>query len=118
VIYGAGFMAASTVAIGFLSMGVWVHHMFATGLDNTTLYVFAFTSMLIAIPTGVKVWNWLATMWGGSIRFTTAMLFATAFVLQFTIGGLTGVAFAAVPIDWQLTDTYFVVAHFHYVLLG
>jgi cytochrome c oxidase subunit I len=118
VIYGAGFMAASTVAIGFLSFGVWMHHMFATGLGFSVLYVFALSSMLIAVPTGIKVWNWIATMWGGSLRFTTSMLFAMAFVVQFTIGGLSGVTFAAIPLDWQLTDTYFVVAHIHYVLLG
>lgn len=118
VIYGAGFMAASTVAIGFLSFGVWMHHMFATGLGFSVLYVFGATSLLIAVPTGVKIWNWIATMWGGSIRLNTAMLFAIAFLIQFTIGGLSGVAFAAIPIDWQLTDSYFVVAHIHYVLLG
>ena len=118
VIYGYGFLALSTVAIAFLSFGVWVHHMFATGLGFPIYYIFAGASMLIAVPTGVKIFNWIATMWGGSIRFPTAMLFATAFLIQFTIGGLSGVAFAAVPIDWQLTDTYFVVAHFHYVLFG
>ena len=111
-------MAASTVAITFLSFGVWMHHMFATGLGFSVLYVFALSSLLIAVPTGIKVWNWIATMWGGTIRFTTAMLFATAFVIQFTIGGLSGVTFAVIPIDWQLTDSYFVVAHIHYVLLG
>ena len=118
VIYGYGYMAASTVAIAFLSFGVWIHHMFATGLQPVILYVFAASSMLIAVPTGIKIFNWIATMWGGSIRFTTAMLFATAFLIQFTVGGLSGVTFAAVPIDWQLTDSYFVVAHIHYVLLG
>jgi heme/copper-type cytochrome/quinol oxidase subunit 1 len=118
VIYGYGFLAASTVAIGFLSVGVWMHHMFATGLGSSVLYVFAASSMLIAVPTGIKIWNWIATMWGGTIRFNVAMLFATAFLLQFTIGGLSGVTFAAIPIDWQLTDSYFVVAHIHYVLLG
>jgi len=118
VIYGAGFLAASTVAIGFLSFGVWMHHMFATGLGFSVLYVFAVSSLLIAVPTGIKVWTWIATMWGGKIRFTTAMLFATAFVIQFTIGGLSGVTFAVIPLDWQLTDSYYVVAHIHYVLLG
>jgi cytochrome c oxidase subunit I len=118
VIYGAGFMAASTVAIAFLSFGVWMHHMFATGLGFSVLYVFAVSSLLIAVPTGIKVWTWIGTMWGGSIRFNTAMLFATAFVIQFTIGGLSGVTFAVIPLDWQLTDSYFVVAHIHYVLLG
>ena len=117
-IYGYGFIAASTVAIAFLSYGVWVHHMFTAGLSRVMYYVFAASSMLIAVPTGVKIFNWIATMWGGAIRFTTAMLFATAFLIEFTVGGLSGVAFATVPIDWQTTDTYFVVAHFHYVLFG
>jgi heme/copper-type cytochrome/quinol oxidase subunit 1 len=116
--YGYGLMATSTVAIAFLSFGVWIHHMFATGLGFAVLYIFAASSMLIAVPTGIKVFNWIATMWGGTIRFTTAMLFATAFLIQFTIGGLSGVTFAAIPLDWQLTDSYFVVAHIHYVLLG
>jgi cytochrome c oxidase subunit 1/cytochrome c oxidase subunit I+III len=118
VIYGYGFLAASTIAIAFLSFGVWVHHMFATGLGFPVYYVFAGASMLIAVPTGIKIFNWIATMWGGAIRFTTSMLFATAFLIQFTVGGLSGVAFAAVPVDWQVTDSYFVVAHLHYVLLG
>ena len=118
VIYGYPFVAGSTVAIGFLSFGVWIHHMFATGLGFAIYYVFAGASMLIAIPTGVKIYNWTATLWGGSIRFTTAMLFVTAFLIQFTIGGLSGVAFSAIPVDWQATDSYFVVAHLHYVLLG
>ncbi|HEY9712168.1 MAG TPA: cbb3-type cytochrome c oxidase subunit I, partial [Chroococcales cyanobacterium] len=118
VIYGAGFMAASSVAIAFLSFGLWIHHMFSTGLSFAVLYIFALSSLLIAVPTGIKVWNWIATMWGGSIRFTSAMLFATAFIAQFTIGGLSGVTFAVIPLDWQLTDSYFVVAHIHYVLLG
>jgi cytochrome c oxidase subunit I len=117
-IFGYGFVAASTVAIAFLSYGVWVHHMFAVGLGQVIDYVFAASSMLIAVPTGVKIFNWSATMWGGSVRMTTAMLFALAFLIEFTIGGLTGVMFATVPLDWQLTDTYFVVAHFHYVLFG
>jgi len=117
-IFGYAFLAASTLAIGFLSFGVWVHHMFVTGLGQPVYYVFALASMLIAIPTGIKIFNWIATMWGGTIRFTTSMLFATAFIIQFTVGGLSGIAFAAIPIDWELTDSYFVVAHIHYVLLG
>jgi len=92
--------------------------MFAVSLGRVLLSVFAASSMLIAVPTGVKIFSWSATMFGGSIRFTTAMLFAIAFLLEFTIGGLSGIAFATVPVDWQLTDTYFVVAHFHYVLFG
>ncbi len=117
-IFGYDFMAASTLAIAFLSYGVWVHHMFAVALGKVVLAAFAASSMLIAVPTGVKIFSWTATMIGGSIRFTTAMLFAIAFLLEFTIGGLSGIGFAMVPLDWQLTDTYFVVAHFHYVLFG
>jgi cytochrome c oxidase subunit 1/cytochrome c oxidase subunit I+III len=117
-IYGYGFVAASTVAIALLSLGVWAHHMFAVGLGHAFDYVFAAGSMLIAVPTGVKIFNWIATMWGGAIRFTTAMWFAIGFLVMFTIGGLTGVTFATLPIDWQVTDTYYVVAHMHYVLFG
>ncbi len=117
-IFGYGFVAASTVAIGLLSFGVWAHHMFAVGLGKPWDYAMAATSMLIAVPTGVKIFNWIATMWGGAIRFTTSMMFATAFLIEFTIGGLSGVTFAVVPVDWQVTDTYYVVAHLHYVLFG
>lgn len=117
-IFGYEFVAASTVAIALLSFGVWAHHMFAVGLGTTFDAFFAATSMLIAVPTGVKIFNWIATMWGGSILFKTAMLFTMAFLVDFTIGGLSGVGFAIVPIDWRLTDTYFVVAHIHYVFLG
>jgi cytochrome c oxidase subunit 1/cytochrome c oxidase subunit I+III len=117
-IFGYEFVAASTVAIAILSFGVWAHHMFAAGLGHRADIFFAAGSLAIAVPTGVKTFNWIATMWGGAIRFTTAMLFATAFLLQFVIGGLSGVTFAAAPIDWQVTDTYYVVAHFHYVLFG
>ncbi len=117
-IFGYEFVAASSVAITLLSFGVWAHHMFAVGLGTTFNSFFAATSMLIAIPTGIKIFNWLATMWGGSIRLTTSMLFAIAFLIDFTIGGLSGVGFAIVPVDWRLTDTYFVVAHIHYVFIG
>ncbi len=117
-IFGYGFVAGSTVAIGLLSFGVWAHHMFAVGLGHGFDLFFAASSALIAVPTGIKIFNWIATMWGGSIRFTTAMLFAVAFLIEFTIGGLSGVVFAVAPMDWQLTDTYFVVAHMHYVLFG
>jgi len=117
-IFGYEFVAASTVAISILSFAVWAHHMFAVGLGYQANLFFAAGSMLIAIPTGVKIFNWTATMWGGSIRFTTAMLFAMAFLVEFVIGGLSGVMFAVTPIDWSLTDRYFVVAHFHYVLFG
>ncbi len=117
-IFGYEFVAASTVAIGLLSFGVWAHHMFAVGMGHPMDLFFAATSMLIAVPTGVKIFAWSATLWGGSIRLTTAMLFALAFLIQFTIGGLSGVTFAVVPTDWQTTDTYYLVAHLHYVLVG
>ena len=117
-IYGYPFVAASSAVIVLLSYGVWGHHMFAVGLGVTADIFFAIGSLLIAIPTGLKIFNWTATLWGGAIRLTTAMMFSIAFLLLFVIGGLSGVMFAAVPVDWQLTDTYFVVAHFHYVLIG
>ena len=117
-IFGYEFIAASSVAIMLLSFGVWAHHMFAVGLGTTFNAFFAATSMLIAVPTGVKIFNWIATVWGGSVQLKTAMLFALALIVNFTIGGLSGVGFALVPVDWRLTDTYFVVAHIHYVLIG
>jgi cytochrome c oxidase subunit I len=117
-IFGYTSVALATLGIGFLSMIVWAHHMFAVGLGTLADAFFAASSMLIAVPTGVKIFNWLATMWGGTLRFQTAMLFAIGFVGMFTIGGLSGVMFAVPPIDWQMTDTYFVVAHLHYVLFG
>ncbi len=117
-IFGYRFMAGSAVAIAFLSFSVWAHHMFAVGLSTAENIFFAVSSMLIAVPTGVKIFNWLATMWGGRIRFTVAMLFAVGFIAMFLIGGLTGVTLAVVPIDWQVTDSYYVVAHLHYVLFG
>jgi cytochrome c oxidase subunit I len=117
-IFGYPFVAASTVAIALLSLGVWAHHMFAVGMGRTLDAFFGAASLLIAVPTGVKVFNWSTTLYGGSVRLTTAMLFAIAFLVQFTLGGLSGVTFATVPLDWQMTDTYYVVAHFHYVLFG
>ncbi len=117
-IYGYEFVAASSVAIAFLSFTVWAHHMFAVGMSDVANLAFGVASMLIAVPTGVKIFNWTATMYGGRIRFTTAMMFAVAFLITFTIGGLSGVSFAIFPLDWQLTDTYYLVAHFHYVLFG
>jgi len=116
-IFGYGFVAGSTIAIGFLSFGVWAHHMFAVGLGFGFNAFTAGATMLISIPTGIKIFSWIATMWGGSLRFTTAMLFAIAFLITFTIGGITGVTFAIVPTDWQTTDTYYVVAHLHYVFV-
>jgi cytochrome c oxidase subunit 1/cytochrome c oxidase subunit I+III len=117
-IFGYAFVAGSTLAIGFLSMGVWAHHMFAAGLGFAWDVFFGASSVLIAIPTGIKVFNWTATLWGGSLRLTTAMLFAIGFIISFTAGGLSGVTLAIVPIDWQVTDSYYVVAHFHYVIVG
>jgi cytochrome c oxidase subunit 1 len=117
-IFGYSFVAASSVAIALLAFGVWIHHMFAVGLGNTVNSFFSASSMLIGIPTGIKIFNWMATMYGGRIRFSVSMMFAIAFLVEFTIGGLSGIAFSIVPIDWQLTDTYYVVAHLHYVFVG
>jgi len=117
-LFGYSFIAWSTVAIGFLSFGVWAHHMFAAGLPLVAEGFFAFSTVIIAIPTAVKIFNWMATLWGGSLIFTSALLNAVAFVSMFTIGGLTGVMLGVVPIDWQVNSSYFVVAHFHYVLFG
>ncbi len=117
-IFGYGFIVASGMAIAFLSFLVWAHHMFAVGMGPIPDAFFGASSMVIAVPTGVKVFSWLATMWRGRIRLTTPMLFAVGFLTLFTIGGISGVHFAIVPIDWQTTDTYYVVAHFHYVLFG
>jgi cytochrome c oxidase subunit 1 len=118
VIFGYPTLVAATVAIGFISMGVWAHHMFTVGLGRTPNALFAASTMLIAVPTGVKIFNWLGTIYGGRIRFDTPMLFCTAFLFQFLCAGLTGVMLAVVPFDWQLSDSYFVVAHFHFVLIG
>jgi cytochrome c oxidase subunit 1 len=118
VIFGYPMVVAASLAIGFLSMTVWAHHMFAVGMGAPLNSAFAASTMLIAVPTGIKIFNWVATMYGGRIRFATPMLFACAFLFQFLCAGLTGVMLAVVPFNWQVTDTYFVVAHFHYVLVG
>ncbi|MEY2478882.1 MAG: cytochrome c oxidase subunit, partial [Actinomycetota bacterium] len=117
-LFGYPVVVFSGIAIGFMGWGVWVHHMFATGLGPVAISAFSVSTMFIAVPTGVKIFNWLATCWGGSIRFRTAMLFAMGFIFMFTIGGLSGVTHAISPHDRQQTDTYYVVAHFHYVLFG
>jgi cytochrome c oxidase subunit 1 len=117
-LFGYAVVVFSGIAIGFLGWGVWAHHMFATGLGPVAISAFGLSTMLIAIPTGVKIFNWLGTVWKGSVRLTTAMLFSLGFIAQFTIGGLSGVLHSVVPADTQQTDTYFVVAHFHYVLFG
>jgi len=118
VIFGYPIMVAAVVAIFFISMGVWAHHMFVVGLSPTANTFFAASTMLIAVPTGIKIFNWLATMWGGKLIFATPMLFCIGFLFQFLCAGLTGVMLGVVPFDWQLSDSYFVVAHFHYVLIG
>ena len=117
-LFGYNTMVYSGILIGMISWGVWAHHMFTTGLGPVPDAFFAVSSMLIAIPTGVKIFNWLATMWGGSIRFTTPMLFAIGLIALFTIGGVSGMMHAVAPSDLQQHDTYFVVAHFHYVIVG
>jgi cytochrome c oxidase subunit 1 len=117
-IFGRPAMIGATLAIGMVSVGVWAHHMFAVGMTAPSNIFFVASTMVVGIPTGIKIFNWLGTMYGGKIRFDTPMLFCTAFLFQFLIAGLTGVMMAAAPFDWQLTDSYFVVAHFHYVLLG
>jgi cytochrome c oxidase subunit 1 len=117
-IFGYKAIVLATVAIGFYSLLVWGHHMFTVGFPNSLNAFFMIASMIIAVPTGVKIFNWLATLWRGNISLETPMLFALGFVSVFTIGGLSGIYLAAFPIDWQVHDTYFVVAHFHYVLFG
>ncbi|MBU6428375.1 MAG: cbb3-type cytochrome c oxidase subunit I, partial [Cyanobacteria bacterium REEB65] len=117
-IFGYMAIAYSSVAIAFLAFIVWAHHMFATGISATVLSFFMFATMLIAIPTGIKIFSWIATLWGGTIHFKTPLLFAVAFVAFFTIGGLSGIFLASIPVDLQVTDTYFVVAHIHYVLFA
>jgi cytochrome c oxidase subunit 1 len=116
--FGYPIMVAATVAIGFLSMAVWAHHMFTVGMSSNANTFFVLSTMAIGVPTGIKIFNWLATMWGGKIHFQTPMLFCIAFLFQFLIAGLTGIMLSAAPFDWQLGNSYFVVAHFHYVIVG
>ena len=117
-LFGYAAMVFAGVAIGFLGWAVWSHHMFTTGLGAVPRVVFATSTMIIGVPTGIKIFNWLSTMWGGSIRFTTAMYFSVSFIALFTIGGISGVMHASPPVDQQQQDTYFIVAHLHYVLVG
>jgi cytochrome c oxidase subunit 1 len=117
-LFGYSVMVFSGIAIGFMGWGVWAHHMFATGLGPVAVSAFSLSTMFIAVPTGVKIFNWIGTMWGGRIRVTPPLLFAAGFVAMFTVGGLSGVTHAIVPSDTQQTDTYYIVAHFHYVLFG
>jgi cytochrome c oxidase subunit 1 len=115
-LFGRAAMVGAVVAIGFISLGVWAHHMFAVGLTSWAQSFFVASSMLVGVPTGIKIFNWTATMYGGRISFKTPMLFCCAFLLQFLVAGLTGIMLAVAPFDWQLHDSYFVVAHFHFTL--
>lgn len=117
-IFGYGAVVFSGIAIGFLGFTVWAHHMFAVGLNPIANAVFSADSMIIAVPTSIKIFNWIATMWGGKLYIKTPLLFAIGFLAMFIIGGLSGVSLAVVPIDFQVEDSYFVVAHLHYVLFG
>jgi cytochrome c oxidase subunit I len=117
-IFGYKAIAYSTLAIGFLGYIVWVHHMFVTGIPASVRTVFMINTMIIGVPTGVKIFNWVATIWGGRLQLRTPMLFAIGFVANFLIGGLDGIFLASIPVDYALTDTYWVVSHIHYVLFG
>ncbi len=117
-IFGRPAMVGAVVAIGFISLGVWAHHMFTVGMSSLSNTFFAASTMLVSIPTGIKLFNWIATMWGGKIRLATPMLFCLGFLFQFLVAGLTGVMLGVAPFDWQLGDSYFVVAHFHFTLIG
>ncbi len=117
-IFGYPAMVAATLLIGFISVGVWAHHMFSVGMTAMGNTFFVVSTLLIAVPTGIKIFNWLGTLYGGQIRFELPMLFCLAFLFQFLIAGLTGVMLGVAPFNWQLTDSYFVVAHFHYTLVG
>jgi cytochrome c oxidase subunit 1 len=116
--FGYPVMVAATIAIGFISVSVWAHHMFTVGMSSGANLFFVLSTMAIAVPTGIKIFNWLATMWGGKIEFKAPMLFCIAFLFQFLIAGLTGVMLGVAPFNWQLGSSYFVVAHFHYVIVG
>jgi cytochrome c oxidase subunit 1 len=116
--FGYPVMVAATLAIGFVSVSVWAHHMFTVGMSSAANTFFVLSTMAIAVPTGIKIFNWLATMWGGKIELRTPMLFCIAFLFQFLIAGLTGVMLGSAPFNWQLGNSYFVVAHFHYVIVG
>jgi len=117
-IFGYPVMVAATVGIGFVSFGVWAHHMFTVGMNSYANSFFVITTMVVGVPTGIKIFNWLGTMWGGKLHFQTPMLFCVGFLFQFLIAGLTGIMLGAAPFDWQLGNSYFVVAHFHYVIVG
>jgi cytochrome c oxidase subunit 1 len=117
-LFGHAFIGWSSVFIGILGFAVWAHHMFQVGSPLSVDTFFATVSMIIAVPTGVKIFNWISTLWGGALRLKTSMLFALGFMSMFIIGGISGVMLAIVPVNWQVHDTYFVVGHIHYVLFG
>jgi cytochrome c oxidase subunit I len=117
-IFGYPAMVTATMLIGLISVGVWAHHMFSVGMTAMSNTFFVASTLAVGVPTGIKIFNWLGTLYGGQIRFELPMLFSLAFLFQFLIAGLTGVMLGAAPFDWQLTDSYFVVAHFHYTLVG
>ena len=117
-IFGYPAMVAASVGIAFISLGVWAHHMFTIGMTSFGNAFFTLSTMLVSIPTGIKTFNWLATIWGGRVRFALPMMFSVAFLFQWLIAGLTGIMLSVSPWNWQLHNSYFVVAHFHYVLVG
>src|SRR6266702_23115 len=117
-LFGAPVVIYSGIMIGFLGFGVWSHHMFSVGMGPVADAAFSISTMLIAVPTGVKILNWIGTLWGGRIHFATPLYFSLGFIAMFTLGGLSGVMHASPPVDLQQTDSYFIVAHFHYVLFG
>src|SRR5580692_6557018 len=117
-IFGYPAMVAATVGIGFVSLSVWAHHMFTVGMGAGANTFFVLSTMAISVPTGIKIFNWLATIWGGKIHYTASMMFSVGFLFQFLVAGLTGIMLSVAPFDWQLGGSYFVVAHFHYVLVG
>ena len=118
VIFGYSFMVAATIAIGLVAVGVWAHHMFTVGMGRGLNIWFAVITMVVGIPTGIKLFNWIATMYGGKIQMKTPMLFCIGFLGQFLVAGLSGIMLSGAPLNWQLSDSYFVVAHFHFVLIG
>jgi cytochrome c oxidase subunit 1 len=117
-IFGYPAMVAASVGIGFISLSVWAHHMFTVGMGPAGNTFFVFSTMVISVPTGIKIFNWLGTLWGGKIIFKVPMMFSLAFLFQFLVAGLTGIMLSAAPFNWQLSASYFVIAHFHYVLVG
>src|SRR5260370_2280106 len=111
-------MVGATVCIGFVSMSVWAHHMFTIGMNSYANSFFAITTMAVGVPTGIKIFNWLGTMWGGRIQFKTPMLFCVGFLFQFLIAGLTGIMLSSAPFNWQLSGSYFFLTYFFYGIVG